>query len=184
MPHNNVCLNVFLYAWHVQDSLSVLSYEVQQITKFSKAMNLIQSRLTCSKFWSVGVRSSLKEERDQEQEDEHDPTSSTTRKMIRLASSRDDVPEKPDAHTPVSSQMQMAVPEACSPHSPCTQRIRMGKALTQVAHTPVSSQMQMVVPEVCSPHCNTLGVIVTKNMPCHHMHCKASMIRVTTLCIN
>jgi hypothetical protein len=32
--------------------------------------------------------------------------------------------------------------------------------------------------------CNTLSVIVTKNMPCHHMHCKSSMIRLTMLCIN
>jgi hypothetical protein len=32
--------------------------------------------------------------------------------------------------------------------------------------------------------CNTPGVIVTKNLPCHHLHCKSSMIRLTILCIN
>jgi hypothetical protein len=32
--------------------------------------------------------------------------------------------------------------------------------------------------------CNTLGVIETKNMSCHHMHCKAFMIKLIMLCIN
>jgi hypothetical protein len=32
--------------------------------------------------------------------------------------------------------------------------------------------------------CNTPGVKVTKNVPCHHMHCKAFMIKLTLLCIN
>jgi hypothetical protein len=32
--------------------------------------------------------------------------------------------------------------------------------------------------------CNTPSVIVTKNLPCHHLHCKSSMIRLTILCIN
>jgi hypothetical protein len=32
--------------------------------------------------------------------------------------------------------------------------------------------------------CNTSGVIVTKIWPCHHMHCKAFMIRSTMMGIN
>jgi hypothetical protein len=40
-------------------------------------------------------------------------------------------------------------------------------------------------PTKCSlSSCNTLGVIVTKNMSCHYLHCKSSMIRLTMLCIN
>jgi hypothetical protein len=32
--------------------------------------------------------------------------------------------------------------------------------------------------------CNTLGVIVTKSLPCHHMHCKSFMIKLTMMGIN
>jgi hypothetical protein len=38
--------------------------------------------------------------------------------------------------------------------------------------------------DVCHHFCNTLGVIETKNVSCHHMHCKAFMIKLTMLCIN
>jgi hypothetical protein len=89
---------------------------------------------------------------------------------------------------------------------PLTDRV-LGTEATKEAKDQPEEQEQPSPPRRCSGHttlsqvtpaaalerprrgghpapCNTLGVIVTKNLSCHHLHCKSSMIRLTMLCIS